>query len=512
MLLKPINAMLGALEAMKVGDFTKHVFVHSSDEIGEMIEDVNETQEEIKTLVSAIKNKVNALTNTSFEVTANMRKTSEAVDLIGEKFSHIKEMTSEQEIKASEAEKAIGDIKTNIDELHNLVEDQSGSVSASSSAIEEMTANINSVTRTLVENSKNVSALMDASELGKSGLQTVAQEIQEIARDSEGLLEINSVMNNIASQTNLLSMNAAIEAAHAGEVGKGFAVVADEIRKLAESSGEQSKTTATMLKKIKASIDSITKHANEVLERFGAIDSGVKTVSEHEHNIRNAMEEQEIGGKQILESVSRLREITFSVKKGSGDMSASGSGLMKEIHEFIEISNQVVANMNEIVTSTMSEIKHAVEQVNGMSAENSHNFEDLKKETNKFVVTTGNEKKRILIVDDDTTHLVSTKAMLEKNYEVSTAKSGKDALVLFYQGLVPNLILLDLLMPDMDGWNTYEKIKALSNLHAVPIAFFTSSEDPKDRTLAQKIGAVDFITKPTKMSELLERVKKIVKN
>jgi methyl-accepting chemotaxis protein len=270
--------------------------------------------------------------------------------------------------------------------MGDLVGEQADSVNTSSSAIEEMTANIHAVTQTLIANSKNVSDLMEASELGKTGVQAVAEKIQEITRDSEGLLEINAVMENIASQTNLLSMNAAIEAAHAGESGKGFAVVAAEIRKLAESSGQQSKTTAAMLKKIKSSIDSITKSSDEVLTRFEAIDYSVRTVSEHEYNIRNAMEEQQAGGRQILESISRLREITDSVKQGSDKMADSGNSLIKETREFINISDQVMTSMNQIISGAMGEIQTAVTRVDEMNTENERNFKDLKGETEKFKV------------------------------------------------------------------------------------------------------------------------------
>ncbi|MCL2230521.1 MAG: methyl-accepting chemotaxis protein, partial [Treponema sp.] len=222
-------------------------------------------------------------------------------------------------------------------------------------------------------------------EIGRTGLQEVSNDIQEIARESEGLMEINSVMDNIASQTNLLSMNAAIEAAHAGEAGKGFAVVADEIRKLAENSGEQSKTIGTVLKKIKESIDKITLSTGNVLTKFEAIDSGVKTVSDHESNIRNAMEEQAQGSQQILEAITQLNGITQDVKSESTEMLEGSKEVIQESKNLEMVTQEITGGMNEMAAGT-EQINNAINRVNEISANNRDSIETLVKEISRFKV------------------------------------------------------------------------------------------------------------------------------
>jgi methyl-accepting chemotaxis protein len=276
-------------------------------------------------------------------------------------------------------------ITANIGKLKGHVDRQGESVAQSSSAIEEMLANIRSVTQTLVKNSDNVKSLIEASEVGRTGLQEVSTDIQEIARESEGLLEINAVMENIASQTNLLSMNAAIEAAHAGEAGKGFAVVADEIRKLAENSGEQSKTISAVLKKIKDSIDKITRSTGSVLDKFEAIDTGIRTVSDQEENIRCAMEEQSVGSKQILEAIGQLNEATRLVKDSSEEMLDGSRQIIRESKN-LELATQEISNgMNEMASGA-GQINSAVNQVNELSGQNRNNIDILVKEVSLFRV------------------------------------------------------------------------------------------------------------------------------
>jgi methyl-accepting chemotaxis protein len=248
-----------------------------------------------------------------------------------------------------------------------------------------MVANVNSVTETLVNNAVNVKTLQEASETGRGGLQDMAADIQEIARESEGLMEINSVMENIASQTNLLSMNAAIEAAHAGEAGRGFAVVADEIRKLAESSGGQSKTIGTVLKKIKAAIDKISQSTEDVLKEFEAISSDVRIVAEQEENIRNAMEEQGEGSKQVLQAAVGLNEITRQVKSGSEEMLEGSKEVIEESKNLDRITNEITGSMNEMASGA-DQINIAVNHVSELCGKNHESIENLKKEVSRFKV------------------------------------------------------------------------------------------------------------------------------
>jgi methyl-accepting chemotaxis protein len=314
-----------------------------------------------------------------------MTQTAAAINEITSNIQSIKGRVVNQSASVTQTNSTMEQITVNIDKLSERIDDQSSSVAQSSSAIEEMLANVQSVTQTLVRNAENVKTLTEASEVGRTGLHEVAGDIQEISRESEGLLEINAVMENIASQTNLLSMNAAIEAAHAGEAGKGFAVVADEIRKLAENSGEQSKTISMVLKKIQDSIDKITRSTDNVLNKFEAFDTGVRTVSDQEENIRAAMEEQGEGSQQILEAIGKLNNITQLVKGGSLEMLEGSKEVIHESKNLEAVTMEISNGMNEMATGA-DEINVAITRVNTISGENKENIDLLVQEVSRFKV------------------------------------------------------------------------------------------------------------------------------
>ena len=384
---KPIVKVANTLKDISQGegDLTGVIPVDGKDEISRMSHYFNQTTKKIRGMIVSIIGEARALSENGSDLANDMTQTKAAMNDIYTNIVNIKSRMGNQSASVTQTNATMEQITVNINKLNKHVEEQAYSVSRSSSAIEQMLANVLSVTETLVKNGENVDTLTGASEVGRNGLLNVVSDIREIARESEGLLEINSVMENIASQTNLLSMNAAIEAAHAGESGKGFAVVAGEIRKLAENSSEQSKMISNVLKRIKASIDKITSSTDKVLKNFEAIDSSVKTVAEQEESIRHAMEDQSHGNKQILEAIGSVNETTQKVKTVAQEMLEGAREVIHEAGNLEKVTVEISGGVNEMSTGA-EQINTAMHRVNDLSLKNRGYIETLMAEVSRFKV------------------------------------------------------------------------------------------------------------------------------
>ena len=384
---KPIENMAVVLKDIATGngDLTVSLEDSAKDEIGEASRYFNQTIAKIRNLVVSIKGQADELSDIGIDLAENMTETASAMNEIASNLISIKCRIVNQSASVTETHATMEQVTVNIDKLNGHVERQANAVSQASSAIEQMLASIQSVTTTLVKNAANVIELQESADGGRSSLYEVASNIQEIAKESEGLMEINAVMENIASQTNLLAMNAAIEAAHAGGSGKGFAVVADEIRKLAESSGDQSKTVGAVLKRIKESIEKITSSTDIVLTKFEAIEAGVKTVAEQEEVIRSAMEEQSEGSRQVLHASSQVSDVTQQVKYGSLEMLEGSREVIQESQNLESATQEITGGINEMSVGA-DEVNKAIHNVNALSIRNRGSISALVEAVSQFKV------------------------------------------------------------------------------------------------------------------------------
>ena len=396
LVLRPLRSTVDMLREISrgEGDLTKRIRTGGDDEIGDMARYFNLTLDRVQALVIKVRSQSATLSGISFDLSSNMANTAQAIDRISANVQSVKDRSLGQSATVAETHSTMEQVTNGIDELNGHIKRQSATIAESSAAVEAMIANIQSVTHMLSQNAVNVKTLRESSEAGRDSMREVSERIQEIARESEGLLEINAVMGNIATQTNLLSMNAAIEAAHAGEAGRGFAVVADEIRKLAENSGRQSKMIKAVLKKMKESVDGITISIQAVLGKFEVIDDSVKTVVDHEELILGTMEEQGQGSKLVLEAVGKVNAITKQVSDGSGKMLDGSREVIEESKNMEKTMQEIAAAMNGMVEGAR-QINDAISHVNEISNKNRRNTTVLAEEIAMFKVDE-QEQKRIL--------------------------------------------------------------------------------------------------------------------
>lgn len=221
--------------------------------------------------------------------------------------------------------------KDNVNALSEVTNQMTQNVSDSSSAVEELIKNISSINNIIDNNFSIVNNLEDATNTGRQNLQEVTNLVGDIEKESKQLVEMSKVIGQISSQTNLLAMNAAIEAAHAGDFGAGFSVVADEIRKLAEDSGRQAKQIGEVLKTIKQMVDNAYTKAGTVQQEFDSVVSLAGQVKNQELEVKNSMDEQNAGNEQLLSSLSQMKEGTHAVEDAAANLQKGTDQIINRI-------------------------------------------------------------------------------------------------------------------------------------------------------------------------------------
>jgi methyl-accepting chemotaxis protein len=381
----PIRSVYTILQKIGEGDLTGKIEVRNNDEIGEMMRLLDRTRESMGNLIMTIKNTTLSLFTVGTELSTMTGEFAAVIKEVSASTEQVKTESEEGSACAAETNTSITEIITGIETLNGNIEKQTEGISQSAASIEELTSNVFSVTQALLQNEQNVNNLMAASEKGRSGLFEVSGDIQEVARDSEGLLEINAVIQNIASQTNLLSMNAAIEAAHAGEAGRGFAVVADEIRKLAESSSVQAKHVAGALKKMRESLAKISNSTGVVIENFTEIDEAVQTVAAQEKNIQAAMQKQEDGSRNLTAVTGTLQATTRHVKTGSTEILEESRKVVEGGKNLEAAAGKIRSGMDGIVGG-MSHIEAAIMRIQEIVQINKKSIDTLTEDVTKFKI------------------------------------------------------------------------------------------------------------------------------
>ena len=370
---------------MASGDLTGRFYIKKNDEIGRLMIDFNTTMDKVAEMVNSLIHESKTMQHVGDNLYNNMNETASAITEISANVESIKRQAITQAASVEKTGNVVETIIEQIQQLDKEIAAQAGAVTQSSSSVEEMAANIVMITQTLEKNNDLIKEMYSMTIDGKNGAQTANAVVKQIAERSDSLLEASVIIQNIASQTNLLAMNAAIEAAHAGETGKGFAVVADEIRKLAEESNAQGKQIGGALKESIEIIRTLIAAGNGAEQIFDKVYELATQISGQEDFITRSMQEQMNANKEVLTAIKGINSTTNTVKAGSSEM-LSGSGEVAREMNKLDGLTQVITNSMDEMSAGAIQINNAVVEVNDLVQKNKESIEILATKVKEFTV------------------------------------------------------------------------------------------------------------------------------
>lgn len=388
LLIKDVKDSITNIEAMAESlskrDYTiSNAPVTNRSELGSVIVSMNRFYHQTKSLISDMGEATKATARSSEDLISNMSVADKNVSDITTAIQAVESEMQNQSAGVEETSAAVNQILGTIKNLNDAIETQAAGVTQSSAAVEEMVANIKSVSSILERNADAVNKLGVASEKGQASVKIAVDTAQTIINQSAGIMQASSMIQTLASRTNLLAMNAAIESAHAGEAGKGFSVVADEIRKLAEQSTNQGKSIDESLKTLSESIAAVSENIKTVQTEFEEIYNLAQTVKQQETVIANAMEEQNAGNQQVLDAMQDINNSTVAVKDGSAEMLNGGEQIAKEMDALSAVTRTINEKMG-LIANGSQQISDAITVVNASTAETQTNINSIQMDIDTF--------------------------------------------------------------------------------------------------------------------------------
>lgn len=377
-----VNKELGEI-SQGDADLTQRINVKSKDETKELAEGFNAFVIKLQKLIVGIKQSMINVEDSKNDIASSAEETSSAIEEITANLSSIGDQMKNLDSYIDNNSSAVEQITSNMGSINNQVNTQSSMVEESTAAITEMIASINNINAISDTKKKSVVELNNVASSGKTQSEETAETFKEVVNKIEGIQEMATTINQIASQTNLLSMNAAIEAAHAGEYGKGFAVVAEEIRKLADSSSESSKNINEIIKSVSQSVEKTNISVEQTKEAFSLIEVEVQSTVNAFEEISASISELSTGGSQILQSTEEIRDTMENIKNGSNEVTEGVNSILLSSTEMKEISSAVNSGMNESVQGAQ-EITKSMHLIVSSGQKLSEIVDDLNNNFGKF--------------------------------------------------------------------------------------------------------------------------------